>query len=211
MGTKHIAKPNIRPDWMKEPPKVSKEYAEKRAQIVRELDIWPKATEAQTHRADQRLEAAFGRAERNDEKRARTLKKIKAMDVPARLGPEVARLREYLGSGIHDPVAIKTLEMFFLGVELQSLDPELRRQIAGRKSGANRIKIEADERYEYARAQFTAIRKQRPNLARHLVIEQANRLTREKYGILKKWSKRKMEMVAWPSERTQVKIYKGMK
>ena len=174
-------------------------------------DTWPKATEAHARRADQRLEAVFNRTARAEEKRARTLQKIEAVDIPARLKPEVARLREYLGSGIRDPIAIKTLEMFFLGVELQSLFPEFRKQIAGRQKGANRIKIEADERYEYARAQFTAIRKQRPNLARHLVIEQANRLTQEKYGILKKWSKRKMEMVAWPSERTQVKIYKGMK
>ena len=208
---KKTAKPNIRPDWMGKPPKVSKEYAEKREQIVREWDTWPKASKHKARRSDMRLEAAFNRAMRDEEKRARTLQKIEAMNIPKRLWSEFERVRKHMAGWFHDPVAVASVEAFYLGVELQSLDPELRRQIAGRKSGANRIKKDANKRYEYAREQFTAIRKQRHNLARHLVIEQANRLTREKYGILKKWSKRKMEMVAWPSERTQVKIYEGMK
>ena len=211
MGTKHIAKPNIRPDWMKKSPKVSKQYAKKRAQNVREWDTWPKASEHKARRSDMRLEAAINRAMRDEEKRARTLQKIEALNIPKRLRPEVARVRQYMGGSIHDPVAVASVETFYLGVELQGLFPEFRKQITGRQNAARTNKNRADERYEYARAQFTAIRKQRPNLARHLVIEQANRLTREKYGILKKWSKRKMEMVAWPSERTQVKIYKGMK
>ena len=106
---KKTAKPNIRPDWMGKPPKVSKEYAEKREQIVREWDTWPKASKHKARRSDMRLEAAFNRAMRDGEKRARTLQKIEALNIPARLGPEVARLREYLRSGIHDPIAIKTL------------------------------------------------------------------------------------------------------
>lgn len=206
---KRTAKPNIRPDWMKEPPKVSKEYAEKRAQIVREWDTWPKATEARAHRADQRLEAVFNRTRRNAEKRTRTLQKIKAMNIPARLGPEVAHLHEYLGSGIHDPIAMKTLEMFFLGVELQSLDPEFRNQIAGRQSGANRIKRDADERYEYAQAQFAAMRGGDKNTPRYRIVAEAVRLTRAKFGIRPRLVKGKV--CTWPNKATKGRIFKGMK
>ena len=210
---KKTAKPNIRPDWMKKSPKVSKEYAEKRAQIVQEWDTWPKATEAHARRADQRLAAVFNRTGRNDEKRVRTLQKIEAMDIPARLKPEVARLREYLGSGIHDPIAIITLEMFFLGVELQSLDPELRKQIAGRKSGANRIKKDADERYEYARAQFAAIKKEGLISPRYRIVAEAIKRTRAKFGIKPKLFKGRKEttIVTWPNKATKGRIFKGMK
>lgn len=206
---KRTAKPNIRPDWMKEPPKVSKEYAEKRAQIVREWDTWPKATEARAHRADQRLEAVFNRTRRNAEKRTRTLQKIKAMNIPARLGPEVAHLHEYLGSGIHDPIAMKTLEMFFLGVELQSLDPEFRNQIAGRQNAARTNKNRADERKEYAQNQFKEIRAHNAKMPRHCVVKEAIKRTRFHFGI--RPTMRRKKISTWPCKRTQSDIFKGMK
>ena len=196
---KRTAKPNIRPDWMKEPPKVSKEYAEKRAQIVREWDTWPKATEARAHRADQRLEAVFNRTGRNDEKRVRTLQKIEAMDIPARLKPEVARLREYLGSGIHDPIAIITLEMFFLGVELQSLFPEFRKQIAGRKLGTAQNKRRATEEKKYARDRFIEIRANFPKRKRKEII-----------GDIRS-SSPASRISKWPCKRIEVGWFKGLK
>ena len=202
---KKTAKPNIRPDWMGKPPKVSKEYAEKREQIVREWDTWPKASKHKARRSDMRLEAAFNRAMRDGEKRARTLRKIEALNIPARLRPEVARLREYLGSGIHDPIAIKTLEMFFLGVELQSLDPEFRKQIAGRKSGASANNSKADERKEYAREQFNAL----GDMPRHRKVREAIKLTRLHFGIRPRMVKGKV--CTWPNKRTQSDIFKGMK
>ena len=210
---KKTAKPNIRPDRMKKPPKVSQEYAERREQIVREWDTWPKASEHKARRSDMRLEAAFNRAMRDEEKRARTLRIIEALSIPARLRPEVARLREYLGSGIHDPIAIKTLEMFFLGVELQSLFPEFRKQIAGRKSGANRIKKDADERYEYARAQFAAIKKEGLISPRYRIVAEAIKRTRAKFGIKPKLFKGRKEtkIVTWPNKATKGRIFKGMK
>ena len=162
-------------------------------------DSWPKATEAQTHRADQRLEAAFSRAERNGEKRARTLEKIEVMDTPARLGQEVARLREYLGSGIHDPIAIKTLEMFFLGVELQSLFPEFRKQIAGREKGTSKNHLRATEKKKYVRDRFIEIRTNFPYRKRKEIIKEIHD------------SSPASKIPKWPCKRVEVEWFKGLK
>ncbi len=196
---KKTAKPNIRPDWMKKPPKVSQEYAERREQIVREWDTWPKASEHKARRSDMRLEAAFNRAMRDEEKRARTLRKIEALSIPARLRPEVARLREYLGSGIHDPIAIKTLEMFFLGVELQSLDPELRNQIAGRKLGTAKNQRRAIEQKKYVRDRFIEIRANFQNRKRKEII-----------GDIRSSSPASI-IPKWPCKRIEVDWFKGLK
>ena len=204
---KRTAKPNIRPDWMKKSPKVSKEYAEKRAQIVREWDTWPKATPAQARRADKRLEIVFIRNGRDEEKRARTLKKIEALNIPKRLRPEVERVRKYMAGGFHDPVAVASVAAFFLGVELQGLFPEFRGQIAGRKSGANANKRKAYEWKEYAREQFNAL----GDMPRYRKVKEAIKRTRFKYAIPKKWSKRKGELIQWPSKHIQSDIFKGMK
>lgn len=196
---KKTAKPNIRPDWMKKPPKVSQEYAERREQIVREWDTWPKASEHKARRSDMRLEAAFNRAMRDEEKRARTLRIIEALSIPARLRPEVARLREYLGSGIHDPIAIKTLEMFFLGVELQSLFPEFRKQIAGRKLGTAQNKRRAAEQKKYVRDRFIEIRAIFPNRKRKEIIDDIRS------------SSPASRISKWPCKRIEVGWFKGLK
>lgn len=202
---KKTAKPNIRPDWMGKPPKVSKEYAERREQIVREWDTWPKASEHKARRSDMRLEAAFNRAMRDGEKRARTLQKIEAMNIPNRLRPEFERVRKHMAGGFHDPVAVASVEAFYLGVELQSLDPELRKQIAGRKSGANANKSKAEKKAEYAREQFSAI----GGMPRHRKVKEAIKLTRLHFGIRPRMVKGKV--CTWPNKRTQSDIFKGMK
>ena len=206
---KRTAKPNIRPDWMKKPPKVSQEYAEKRAQIVREWDTWPKATEAQTHRADQRLEAVFNRTMRDEEERARTLQKIEAMNIPKRLRSEVERVRKNMVGSFHDPVAVASVEAFYCGVELQGLFPEFRGQIKGRQNATRANKSKADERKEYARAQFAEIRRESEKMRRGIVIKKACELTRLHFGIRPRMVNG--EACTWPNKRTQSDIFKGMK
>ena len=209
MTLKKTAKPNSRPDWMKKPPKVSQEYAERREQIVREWDTWPKASEHKARRSDMRLEAAFNRAMRDEEKRARTLQKIEAMNIPKRLRPEVARVRQYMGGSIHDPVAVASVEAFYLGVELQGLVPEFRGQIKGRQNATRANKSKADERKEYARAQFAEIRRESEKMRRGLVIKKACELTRLHFGIRPRLVNGKA--CTWPNKRTQSDIFKGMK
>ena len=206
---KRTAKPNIRPDWMKKSPKVSKQYAKKRAQNVREWDTWPKASEHKARRSDMRLEAAINRAMRDEEKRARTLQKIEALNIPKRLRPEVARVRQYMGGSIHDPVAVASVETFYLGVELQGLFPEFRKQITGRQNAARTNKRDADERYEYAQAQFAAMRGGDKNTPRYRIVAEAVRLTRAKFGIRPRLVKGKV--CTWPNKATKGRIFKGMK
>ena len=206
---KRTAKPNIRPDWMKKSPKVSKQYAKKRAQNVREWDTWPKASEHKARRSDMRLEAAINRAMRDEEKRARTLQKIEALNIPKRLRPEVARVRQYMGGSIHDPVAVASVETFYLGVELQGLFPEFRKQITGRQNAARTNKNRADERKEYAQNQFKEIRAHNAKMPRHCVVKEAIKRTRFHFGI--RPTMRRKKISTWPCKRTQSDIFKGMK
>ena len=99
--------------------------------------------------------------------------------------------------------------MFFLGVELQSLFPEFRKQIAGRKSGANANKRKVDEWKNYARAQFIAIKKEGSFTLRHKIMDEAVKLTRLHFGIRPRMVKGKV--CTWPNKRTQSDIFKGMK
>lgn len=169
---KKTAKPNIRPDWMKKSPKVSKEYAEKRAQTVREWDTWPKATEAQARRADQRLEAAFNRNGRDNEKRARAIRQFDAMDIPRRFRPEVERVRNYMAGSIHDPVAVASVAAFFLGVELQDEFPEFSRKIKPHARASRANKAKKQERHDYMLKRFSEEIAKDPNRQRRHIEAQ---------------------------------------
>lgn len=172
-------------------------------------DTWPKATPAQARRADTRIEAAFNRAMRDEEKRAQTLQKIEALNIPKRLRPEVARVRQYMGGSIHDPVAVASVEAFYLGVELQGLFPEFRKQITGRQNATRTNKNRADEWKEYAQNQFKEIRAHNAKMPRHCVVKEAIKRTRFHFGIRPRMVRGKTP--TWPSKRIQSDIFKGMK
>lgn len=172
-------------------------------------DSWPKATPAQAQRADMRLEAAFNRAMHDEEKRARTIRKIKALNIPAKLRPLAERVWQYMGGSIHDPFAVASSEAFFLGVELQGRFPEFRGQIKGRQNATRKNKIRADEWKEYAQNQFKEIRAHNAEMPRHRVVKEAIEQTRFHFGIRPRLVKG--EPCKWPGKRIQSDIFKGMK
>lgn len=172
-------------------------------------DTWPKATEAQARRSDNRLEVAFIRASTEERKRQKTLLAIEALNIPAKLRPLVERVRQYMGGSIHDPFAVASSEAFFLGVELQGRFPEFRGQIKGRQNATRKNKIRADEWKEYAQNQFKEIRAHNAEMPRHRVVKEAIKQTRFHFGIRPRLVKGKP--CKWPGKRIQSDIFKGMK
>ena len=214
MGTKRTAKPNIRPDWMKKSPKVSKEYTKKRAQIVREWDIWP------TH-SNARMTEAFIKAELVS-KIFLHVSKLPDTKDNERLKAEAAdflrMIEKRAKTGRARAIAI-AFDSLMLGAKLEA-NPATKKmmdsygkQDAGRKSGANRIKKDADERYEYARAQFAAIKKEGLISPRYRIVAEAIKRTQAKFGIKPKLFKGRKEtkIVTWPNKATKGRIFKGMK
>jgi len=114
-----------------------------------------------------------------------------------------------MGGSIHDPVAVASVEAFYLGVELQGLFPEFRKQITGRQNAARTNKNRADEWKEYAQNQFKEIRAHNAEMPRHCVVKEAIKRTRFHFGIKPRMVREKI--TTWPCKRTQSDIFKGMK
>ena len=143
-------------------------------------DTWPKATEAQAHRADTRLEIAFIRNGRDEEKRARAIRQFETMDIPKRLRPEVERVRNYMAGSFHDPVAVASVAAFFLGVELQDEFPEFSRKIKPQTRASRANKAKKQERHDYMLKRFSEEKAKDPNRQRKYIEEQVRSELKQK-------------------------------
>lgn len=123
------------------------------------------------------------------------------------LAERVIRFFDEVGSGRATTELV--YDAFMLGVELQEMFPEFRKQIAGRENATRTNKNRADEWKEYAQNQFKEIRAHNAKMPRHCVVKEAIKRTRFHFGIRPRMVRGKTP--TWPSKRIQSDIFKGMK